>query len=166
MTTHRSHLDPPRLGVAILNRLADRNEALAGDLLEGFQLKQSRVWFWREFAGAILTGGFRKSILIRPIKLVEFPSLHPPKEDFAASRLRLQTLGLSASPVSGVSGFSIVMVIWLITALQPVLWALLSVGAICGIAIGIYRVRRARLHPLDPGADMTTLVLLDHHSRR
>ena len=74
MSTHRALPDPPRLGLAILNRLADRNEALAGDLLEGFRLKQSRLWFWRELAGAIVTGGFRRTE-IRPIRLVDFPTL-------------------------------------------------------------------------------------------
>jgi hypothetical protein len=83
--------------MAILNRLAEHNEALAGDLVEGFRLKQSRLWFWRELAGAIVTGGFRRAE-IRPIRLVDFPTWQQPSEDFAAKRRNLQTFGLSASP--------------------------------------------------------------------
>jgi hypothetical protein len=78
---------------------------------KAFRIKQSRLWFWRELIGAILTGAFRRSIEVRPIKLVDFPSLHRCTEDFAAKRIRLQTLGLSASPVSGISGWTIVTLI-------------------------------------------------------
>lgn len=164
MSTHRTPLNPPRLGAVILHRLADRNEALAGDILEGFRIKQSRLWFWRELAGAILTGAFRRSIEVRPIKLVEFPSLPPAHEDFAAKRIRLQTLGLSASPVSGISGWSIVTLIMLISALEPALWVMLAMGMGVGIAVGIGRVIYRRRHMTRPGADLTTVVLFSHHA--
>jgi hypothetical protein len=164
MSTHRTPLNPPRLGAAILSRLADRNEALAGDILEGFRIKQSRLWFWRELIGAILTGAFRRSIEVRPIKLVDFPSLPPVHEDFAAKRIRLQTLGLSASPVSGISGWTIVTLIALISALEPALWVMLAMGMGVGIAIGIGRVIYRRRHMTTPGADLTTVVLFSHHA--
>ena len=164
MSTHRTPLHPPKLGGAILRRLADRNEALAGDILEGFQLKQSRLWFWRELVGAILTGGFRRSIEVRPIKLVEFPSLPPVHEDFAAKRIRLQTLGLSASPVGGISGWTMVTLIMLISALEPALWIMLAMGMGVGIAVGIGRVIYRRRHMTTPGADLTTVVLFSHHA--
>lgn len=166
MSTHRTpaRLVPPKLGAAILHRLADRNEALAGDILEGFQIKQSRLWFWRELVGAILTGAFRRSIEVRPIKLVEFPSLPPAHEDFAATRIRLQTLGLGASPVSGISGWSIVTLIALISALEPALWVMLAMGMGVGIAVGIGRVIYRRRHMTTPGADLTTVVLFSHHA--
>ena len=139
MSTHRTPLNLIHRGLARPSciGLADRNEALAGDILEGFQLKQSRLWFWRELVGAILTGGFRRSIEVRPIKLVEFPSLPSAHEDFAAKRIRLQTLGLSASPVNGISGWTIVTLIMLISALEPALWIMLVMGMGVGIAIGI-----------------------------
>ena len=84
MSTHRTPLHPPKLGAAILHRLADRNEALAGDILEGFRIKQSRLWFWRELLCAILTGAFRRSISKSGRSNVEFPSAAPIHEDFAA----------------------------------------------------------------------------------
>lgn len=159
MSTHR----PPRLGLAILNRLADRNEALAGDLVEGLRIKQSRLWFWRELAGAIVTGGFRRAE-IRPIRLVDFPTWQQPREDFAAKRRNLQTLGLSASPVEGIGGISIVMVIFLISLLEPVLWIVLAFGMILGMTVGAVRVylrRNQRTAPDPP----TGLVLFNHHAR-
>jgi hypothetical protein len=165
MSTHGTTLKPaPWPGGAILSRLADRNEALAGDLLEGFRIKQSRLWFWRELLGAIITGGFRRSIEVRPIKLVEFPSLPPAHEDFAAKRIRLQTLGLSASPVDGVSGWSIAAIIMLISALEPALWIMLAMGMGVGIAVGLGRVAYRRRHMTAPGADLTTVVLFSHHA--
>ena len=164
MSTHRIPLNPPRLGADILHRLADRNDALAGDILEGFRIKQSRLWFWRELIGAILTGAFRRSIEVRPIKLVDFPSLPPVHEDFAAKRIRLQTLGLSASPVSGISGWTIVTLIALISALEPALWVMLAMGMGVGVAIGIGRVIYRRRHMTTPGADLTTVVLFSHHA--
>jgi hypothetical protein len=164
MSTHRTPLTPPTLGAAILRQLADRNEALAGDILEGFQLKQSRVWFWRELVGAIITGGFRRPIEVRPIKLVEFPSLPLAHEDFAAKRIRLQTLGLSASPVNGISGWTIVTLIMLISALEPALWIMLVMGMGVGIAVGIGRIIYRRRHMTTPGADLTTVVLFSHHA--
>jgi hypothetical protein len=167
MTDHattRTHLAPPRLGLAILNRLADRNEALAGDLLEGFRLKQSRLWFWRELIGAILTGGFRRAE-IRPIRLVDFPSWQPPREDFARKRRNLQVLGLSASPVEGIGGISIVVVIMLISLVEPALWVMLALGMVTGIAIGIGRAMYRSRHMPAPGADLTTLVLFNRQAR-
>lgn len=140
----------PRLGAAILNRLADRNDALAGDILEGFAARGSRFWFWRELVGAVLTGGFRRSSEVRPLKLVEFPSWRAPLENFEARRQRLQTLGLGASPVEGIGGISIVAVIFLITLIAPLLWLMLAVGVLCGVAVGVVRVRLQRRHPIDP----------------
>ena len=163
MSTTRALPDPPRFGMAILNRLAERNEALAGDLVEGFRLKQSRLWFWRELAGAIVTGGFRRAE-IRPIRLVDFATWQQPSEDFAAKRRNLQALGLSASPVEGIGGISIVMVIFLISLLQPALWIVLAFGMILGMTAGAVRVylrRNQRTAPDPP----TGLVLFNHHGQ-
>ena len=155
-------LPAPRLGLAILNRLADRNEALAGDLLEGYRLRQSRVWFWRELLGAIASGSFRKTE-IRPLKLVEFPSWKAPLENFEAKRRKLQTLGLSASPVEGIGGLSIIAIVFFITLFQPVLWVMLSAGFVAGTAVGLALAAYRRRHRPTPGSDLTTVVLFPHH---
>jgi hypothetical protein len=162
-----THHPPPRLGAAILARLADRNEPLAGDILEGYQLRRSHLWFWRELIGAILNGSFRESSEVRPIKLVEFPSLAPLREDFAAKRARLQTLGLSASPVSGVSGWTIFALVYLITVVEPLLWFMLSVGLLAGLAIGIARVKYRNRHHSSPYSDLRLErpLLLSHRTR-
>ena len=153
------------LGLALLDRLADRNEALAGDLLEEYRSRQSRIWFWRQLLTAIARGAFRQTNEFRKLKLVDFPSWLPPREDFAAKRLQLQTLGLSASPVRGISGLSIVIVIIAITLVEPYLWVMLAFGILAGILAGVLRVAFGRRHRIGPKSDLTTLVLLNREPR-
>ena len=165
MTTLPASRRAPRLGLALLNRLADRNETLAGDLLEGYQLRQSRLWFWRELVGAVLSGGFRKDHEIRPLKLVEYPSWTMPPEDFAAKRMKLQA-GLGGSPLQGHGGLSIIALICLMTLAQPALWMLMAFGMLSGVTIGLVRIARDRRRRVDPHPDLTEIVLFNHHARR
>ena len=48
--------DPPRLATWLLQRFASgsRGESLVGDLLERYQQKRSRSWYWRQAVTAIL----------------------------------------------------------------------------------------------------------------
>jgi hypothetical protein len=93
-----------------------------------------------------------------------FRQLHRFTKTSRPKRLRLQTLGLSASPASGISGWTIVTLIALISALEPALWIMLAMGMGVGIAIGIGRVIYRRRHMTKPGADLTTVVLFSHHA--
>jgi hypothetical protein len=51
-------LEPPRLAAWLLEHfvLGNKNEALAGDLLEEFRQRRSVAWYWRQVLGAILVG--------------------------------------------------------------------------------------------------------------
>ncbi|HUN83395.1 MAG TPA: hypothetical protein VMU48_03410 [Terracidiphilus sp.] len=53
--------NPPRVATWILEHfaLADRNEALAGDLLEEFRAGRSNRWYWRQVVSAIAIGSLR-----------------------------------------------------------------------------------------------------------
>ena len=51
---------PTRVALSILQRLAHRNEPLAGDLLEEFQRRQSGLWLWAQLLLAISMGSFRQ----------------------------------------------------------------------------------------------------------
>ena len=130
---------PPRLGLALLNRLADRNEALAGDLVEGYQLRQSRVWFWTQLIGAILHGSFRPTGEIRPLQLVDFPTWQPPREDFDALRARLNRR-LGGSPATGIGSLGILTLTTLMSIVAPALWTLVLLGALSGVTAGIILV--------------------------
>jgi hypothetical protein len=50
--------DPPELATWLLEHfvLGNKNEALAGDLLEEFRQRRSVAWYWRQVLGAILVG--------------------------------------------------------------------------------------------------------------
>jgi hypothetical protein len=143
MTMNRSRT-PPRLGLELLERLGNRNEALAGDLIEGFQLTQSRTWFWRQLLWAIATGSFRRPSEIRPLRLVESPSWQPPATDFAARRQSLQTRGLAASPVEGIGGIGIAAIILLMVIVRPSALTIVAAGAVLGIALGVTRIQFGR----------------------
>ena len=49
-----NRIEPPALPLWMLEHLtpAERDEALAGDLLEGFRGGRSNGWFWRQALGA------------------------------------------------------------------------------------------------------------------
>ena len=43
----------PRVAITLLHAFG-RDEALIGDILEQFELRQSRVWLWRQVAAVVL----------------------------------------------------------------------------------------------------------------
>jgi hypothetical protein len=45
---------PPKLATLLVNSLVPANEALVGDLVEGFEHGGSRAWYWRQALSAIL----------------------------------------------------------------------------------------------------------------
>jgi len=135
--TIKSSRTPPRLGLALLECLGNRNEALAGDLVEGFQLTRSHLWFWRQLLWAIATGQFRRPSEVRPLRLVELPSWQPVAPDFAASRRSLQTHGLAASPIEGIGGIGIAALILLTISVHPSALTIVAAGAVLGIPLGV-----------------------------
>jgi hypothetical protein len=50
--------EPPELATWLLEHfvLGNKNEALAGDLLEEFRQRRTVAWYWRQVLGAILVG--------------------------------------------------------------------------------------------------------------
>jgi hypothetical protein len=47
-------MNPPKLAIALLKRLAPGRDDLAGDLVEQFRSGKSNVWLWRQVLGTIL----------------------------------------------------------------------------------------------------------------
>lgn len=152
MTNH-----PPRLAAALLNRIADRNEALAGDLLEGYQLRRSRVWFWTQLIGAILNGSFRPTGEIRPLRLVEAPTWQAPRENFDVLRARLNRR-LGGTPAVGIGSLGIVALMVLMSLVSPALWMLVLLGMLSGVTAGLIRVAIRRRRAIDTAAGFTTLL--------
>ena len=116
--------DPPRLAVALLRRVLDDNEPLAGDLLERFAAGQSRLWFWREVLAAVAVRALQQRARERAIR---------------------RQVNLTASPIPGMGGLGLVALGALVSLVRPwVLWMLvpaLAGGVALGFTIALLRRR-------------------------
>jgi hypothetical protein len=141
-------LSPPRLAVYVLRRFLAHNEPLAGDLLEEFERRRSRVWLWSQVIAAVIVNGRRRGeVEIRPLHLVE--ERLTPLRMLDSDRLR-PIVNLTASPVHGTGGLGIVSLLLLSTALEPGMWWFFVLSLLAGIGVGWARISRARRHGL-PG---------------
>jgi len=62
---------PPRLALALLERLVPGSALLAGDLTEEYGRRPSRWRVWREVIAAIAIAWFARPDEIRPLRLVD-----------------------------------------------------------------------------------------------
>ena len=115
----------PSVAVALL-QLFCRDEALAGDILEEFEARRSRVWLWRQVGVAV--------IFCLPYGMVRFER-----------RTRKMPM-----PIGGL-GF--VAVVALITIVAPGAWWLVGVGAVGGLGVAglLVMATRHRLLHEPPG---------------
>lgn len=138
-------LEPPRLALALLHRFGPDNEALAGDLVEEFQHRRSRLWLWRQILAAIVIAGFRRPQEIRPLHLVD-QRITPLRTLQSRTLVPFTSLNLTASPIHGFGGLSIVFIVMFATIVQPALWTLAMIavllGVICGVTLIKFRRRR------------------------
>ncbi len=126
----------PRLAVALLNRFLPDNEPLVGDLLEEFAVRKSRLWLWRQVVLALLMGSFRSQGDMRPLKLVDRPLLEITKPDIRPWT-RPRTVNLTASPLPGVGGLSLVILVTLMTIVSPQIWRLVLLTILAGVVLGL-----------------------------
>jgi hypothetical protein len=137
---------PPRLATWILERFGPGDEGLTGDLIEELGRGRSRVWFWRQVIGAVVTGPRRQPRVVRPLRLTDEP------DPLAAAPGRRE-INLTASPIYGIGGLGLVAFAVLISVMSPGSWlvalAILLSGAALGAILGVVRQRRA-LHPPAP----------------
>lgn len=140
-----TRLPPPRLALYLLQRVID-NEPLAGDLLEEFERRQSRLWLWTQVAGAVIVAVRRSSPAeVRPLHLVD--ERLTPLRIVGQNSLR-PIVNLTASPVHGTGGLGIVSLLLLSTAVEPGMWALVVLGMVLGVGAGWARISRTRRHGL------------------
>jgi hypothetical protein len=142
---------PPRLALALLDRFFVDDEGVVGDLVEEFAHRRSRTWFWRQTVSALVLGARRPPREVRPLELVEARdrSLTVRADRLAPSAQR--PINLTASPLNGVSGLSLVLFAALITVVAPGLWWIALLVVAGGVALGVIRVlllrRRDRTTP-------------------
>jgi hypothetical protein len=136
--------DPPPLAVALLRRFLHDNEPLAGDLLERFAARPSRLWFWRQVLLAIVIHSFQPSDVERPLGLVEHSSFVPAER---WRNVEPRRINLTASPLPAVGGLGLVALGALVALVGPeILWIFLPAifgGVALGVAMAIIRRRRA-----------------------
>ena len=131
---------PPRLAVALLHHFVDDNEPLAGDLLEGFAVRRSRLWFWRQVLLAIVIGLLQHRDRERPLGLAGH-SFVPAERGRNAQHSR--RINLTASPLPDVGGLGLVVFGGLVALVRPeVVWffvpAILG-GEALGLTMAIIR---------------------------
>ena len=129
----------PRFALALLERLVPGSESLAGDLLEEFARRPSRIWFWTQVLAAVAHAWFARDVEIRPLRLV---TLQPADAIERARRLRFRfhPVNLTGSPVEGIGGLGLVVLGCLVTIMMPQGWWLFLASAGAGIVLGIFAI--------------------------
>jgi hypothetical protein len=137
-------MKPPKLAMALLTRFVDENEPLVGDLVEEFDSRRSRVWFWRQVIGAVVMRLRDRDREVRPLRLVDERSRTRPAHPAAAYR-NLKPINLTASPIHGVGGLGLVAFAVLIAAFAPQAWWLVIATVLGGVLLGAAFVVIGRL---------------------
>jgi hypothetical protein len=134
----RSH--PPRLALYLLRRFLGHDEALVGDLIEGFARNGSRVWIWRQTLAALATDARRPRDEDHPLGLADPFDHAAPQRAVTTPR----TVNLTASPLPGIGGLGLVAFGVLVAVVNPaVAWIFLP-AIVGGVALGIVMVIRRR----------------------
>jgi hypothetical protein len=134
---------PPRLALAVLERLVPDSSSLAGDLIEEFCRRQSRRWLWWQVLTAIAIAPFKRADDIRPLRLVDLQ----PTDALERSRrmsLRFPPVNLTASPLYGVGGLGLVALALVVTVFEPAAWWLLLASIFGGIVLGVAMIATRR----------------------
>ena len=129
----------PRFALALLERFVSDSEPLAGDLLEEFEARPSRVRFWVQVMAAIALAWGARSGEIRPLRLVDLQ----PADAVERSRrlsLRFPSVNPGASPAGGVGGLGLVILACLVTWARPTAWWLLLASVLVGCALGVLMI--------------------------
>lgn len=143
----------PRLAAYLLDRCLHDNEALAGDVLEEFEFRRSRVRLWRQVLVAIGYAIFRRRDPSRPLELSSGPLV---SEQTISTGQGRRVVNLTASPLPGAGGLSVAALAMLMTVLVPDVWWILlaaaAAGAVVGIAMALLRgSHRQRHQNREPG---------------
>ncbi|MBA2304408.1 MAG: hypothetical protein H0W08_17495 [Acidobacteria bacterium] len=130
-----SSSEPPRVATALLRRFLDDNEPLAGDLLERFTVRQSRLWFWREVLTAIVIRALQRPDRDHPLGVGEHADFIPHERARLVEQPR--QVNLTASPLPGVGGLSLVALGGMVTLVRPQAWWMFVPAVIGGAALGL-----------------------------
>jgi hypothetical protein len=136
---------PPRLALWILRRVLPDNESLAGDLVEMFAARRSRLWFCWQVVSAIAVHMLERPGEVRPLKLTTGESR---LEHLRLRTAPFKTVNLTASPIDGVGGLGLALLGALVCAVRPEAWWIVISGVVGGVVLGVLLVlirRREKL---------------------
>ena len=134
-----------RLALWLLGHVADRNEPLAGDLMEQFRVGRSALWLWRQLLFAMAMGSFRQPRA--PVALNLTPIDPIVAEWLMSRRLPPRKVNLS-SPVEGVGGLGMMMMGLLLSTVVPDVWWFVIGAIVCGLALGMMLAYSRRQEPM------------------
>ncbi len=137
MTAHR----PPRLPLALLQRVVPDSSPLAGDLVEEFEQGRSSGWLWWQVLVAIALARLERSDEIRPLHLVDLQPADAAERSRRTS-LRFRPINLTGSPVPGVGGLTLVVLSILLTVVVPGVWWVYLASIAAGIILGVAMIAR------------------------
>jgi hypothetical protein len=141
----------------LIRRIDGDRDALAGDLLEEFQTRQSRAWLWRQIVLAVVTRPRRRERDVRLLKLVENPSAFEARSMAIRSGRHQKPINLSGGPVPGIGGLSLVALGTLMALVSSQLWWVIVVPVIAGGLLGIARILVDERTELRPRRGLPTL---------
>ena len=133
---------PPRVALWLLNRILPVGDPLTGDLVEEFGRRGSRLWFWRQTAGAVLARRERNRRPVAPLGLAEEPI-----DGLSAVDRPVRTVNMTASPIYGIGGLGLVALATLVSIMSPGSWLVALVIVLTGLVLGgvLAYVRARRL---------------------
>ena len=142
----------------LLGRLADRNEPLAGDLIEQFRGGRSVLWLWGQLLFAMAMGSFRHPRV--PVALNLTPIDPVVAEWLMSRRLPPRRVTLS-SPVEGVGGLGMMMMGILLSTVVPDVWWFVMGAIVCGLVLGMALAYTRRQVPMASDGQIHTGQLKD-----
>lgn len=142
-----------RSALWLLARVARDNEPLAGDLTEEFALGRTEWWLRRQLLSALLRTHFRRPSEIRPLRLVDGPI---GSRFDSARHAGPRVINLSGSPVHGIGGLGLALLLGLMTMVSPGVWWLALASLSGGILLGGVLIARHR-HSLRVGSPSRSL---------
>ena len=137
---------PPRFALALLERLVPGSACMAGDLIEEYKQRPSRWRVWREVIAAIAIAWFERTDDIRPLRLVDLQPSDAIERTRKIGRL-VKSVNLAASPLDGIGGLGLAVLLLLMTLVRPAAWWLFVVAMFAGTILGVVMIAvRRRSH--------------------
>jgi sterol desaturase/sphingolipid hydroxylase (fatty acid hydroxylase superfamily) len=138
---------PPRFALALLEQLVPGSAPIAGDLIEEYERQPSRGRVWREVLAAIAIAWFERTDEIRPLRLVDLQPADAIERTRRIGR-HLTSVNLTASPLDGIGGLGLAVLVLLMTVVVPAAWWLVAVAIFAGTVLGIVMIAA---HPRSHG---------------